>query len=251
MANGVAYIAHNDVFTAGAGYLDIAAAVRDAKVSAVPAGTAKSPIAVFNPNTGAVHLVVDQTVLWGTGSASGSTALWGADNVYGQTAFTSGNTALWGANTTSGNTVLWGAGTPASSSPLGIQRPRRQHRCPVGRGQHQRIHGTWGANDPSAFSLSGSTALWGAGTPEAATALWGANSLDGSTVLWGRRHHVRHHCPVGPQPPSTAQPCSGDQASSLPSKPVNPEPAASRKNLSVNNAPGFDNAIETRRIAAS
>ena len=186
MANGVAYIAHNDVFTVGAGYLDIAAAVRDAKVSAVPAGTAKSPIAVFNPNTGAVHLVVDQTVLWGAGSTSGSTALWGADNVYGQNAFTSGSTALWGANTTSGNTVLWGAGTPASSTVLWGANGPGANTVLWGADNTNGSTVLWGANDPSAFTaLWGSTALWGAGTPEAATALWGANSLDGSTVLWG------------------------------------------------------------------
>jgi serine protease AprX len=186
MASGVSYIAHNDVFTVGAGYLDIAAAVRDAKVSTVPAGTAKSPIAVFNSNTGAVHLVVDQTVLWGAGSTSGSTVLWGADNVYGQNAFTSGSTVLWGANSTSGSTVLWGAGTPASSTVLWGANGPGANTVLWGADNTNGSTVLWGANDPSAFTaLWGNTVLWGAGTPEAATVLWGANGLDGSTVLWG------------------------------------------------------------------
>jgi len=185
-ADGVNYIAHNDVFTVGAGYLDIAAAVRDAKTTTVPTGTAKSPIAVFNPDTGATHLVVDQTVLWGAGATSGSTVLWGADNVYGQNAFTSGSTVLWGAGTTSGSTVLWGAGTPASSTVLWGANGPGANTVLWGADNTNGSTVLWGANDPSAYSsLWSNTVLWGAGTPDAATVLWGANDLNGSTVLWG------------------------------------------------------------------
>jgi serine protease AprX len=186
LASGVKYIAHNDIFTVGAGYLDIAAAVRDAKTTKVPAGTAKSPIAVFNPETGATHLVVDQTVLWGAGTTSGSTVLWGADNVYGQNAFTSGSTVLWGAGTTSGSTVLWGAGTPASSTVLWGANGPGANTVLWGADNTNGSTVLWGANDPSAFtSLWSNTVLWGAGTPDAATVLWGASDLNGSTVLWG------------------------------------------------------------------
>jgi serine protease AprX len=185
-ADGVKYIAHNDVFTVGAGYLDIAAAVRDARTTRVPAGTAKSPIAVFNPDTGATHLVVDQTVLWGAGTSSGSTVLWGADNIYGQNAFTSGSTVLWGAGTTSGSTVLWGAGTPASSTVLWGANGPGANTVLWGADNTNGSTVLWGANDPSAYSsLWSNTVLWGAGTPDAATVLWGANDLNGSTVLWG------------------------------------------------------------------
>ena len=185
-ANGVQYIAHNDIFTVGAGYLDIAAAVNDAKASTVPAGTAKSPIAVFNPDTGETHLVVDQTVLWGATTTNPSTVLWGADNVYGQNAFTNGSTVLWGAGTTSGSTVLWGAGTPASSTVLWGANGPGSNTVLWGADNTNGSTVLWGANDPSAFtSLWSNTVLWGAGTPAAATVLWGANGLNGSTVLWG------------------------------------------------------------------
>jgi serine protease AprX len=185
-ASGVNYIAHNDIFTVGAGYLDIAAAVNDARTNTVPAGTAKSPIAVFNPDTGETHLVVDQTVLWGAGTTSGSTVLWGADNVYGQNVFTSGSTVLWGADTTSGSTVLWGAGTPASSTVLWGASGPGANTVLWGADNTNGSTVLWGANDPSAYSsLWSNTVLWGAGTPDAATVLWGANDLNGSTVLWG------------------------------------------------------------------
>jgi len=185
-ADGVNYVAHNDIFTVGAGYLDIAAAVNDAKTTTVPPGAAKSPIAVFNPDTHETHLVVDQTVLWGAGTSSGSTVLWGADNVYGQNAFTSGSTVLWGADTTSGSTVLWGAGTPASSTVLWGANGPGSNTVLWGADNTSGSTVLWGANDPSAFtSLWSSTVLWGAGTPDAATVLWGASGTDGSTVLWG------------------------------------------------------------------
>jgi hypothetical protein len=170
----------------GGAALDIAAAVNDAKASTVPAGTAKSPIAVFNPDTGETHLVVDQTVLWGATTTNPSTVLWGADNVYGQNAFTNGSTVLWGAGTTSGSTVLWGAGTPASSTVLWGANGPGSNAVLWGADNTNGSTVLWGANDPSAFtSLWSNTVLWGAGTPAAATVLWGANGLNGSTVLWG------------------------------------------------------------------
>ena len=177
MAGGVNYIAHNDVFTVGAGYLDIAAAVNDAKVSAVPAGTAKSPIAVFNPDTGAVHLVVDQTVLWGAGTTtaarfSGARTMFTARTpspaealFFGVRIRTSGSTVLWGAGTPASSTVLWGANGPGANTVL------------WGADNTNGSTVLWGANDPSAFtSLWGNTVLWGAGTPDAATVLWGATT---------------------------------------------------------------------------
>ena len=179
-ANGVVYTAHNDVFTVGAGYLDIAAAVDAAITTVIPAGSTKSPIAIFNPDTNATHLVVDKTALWG------ATVLWGAGNIYGQNAFTSGSTVLWGAGTTTGSTVLWGAGTPASSTVLWGANGPASNTVLWGAGGSSAKNVLWGANDPAAFTaLWGATVLWGAGTPAAATALWGANGLDGSTVLWG------------------------------------------------------------------
>ena len=58
VANGITYVANYDVFTVGAGYLDIAATLNDIKSgTAVPSGTAMSPVAVYNPKTGATTLV--------------------------------------------------------------------------------------------------------------------------------------------------------------------------------------------------
>lgn len=153
--SGTAYTAHNDVFTQGAGYLDLQATINNTwnYGYTIPAsGYAMSPVATYDTATGDVTLVTDATALWGRSSPEGTTALWGASSVFGQNAFvTNGDTALWGA------TALWGR------------------------------------SDPQAFTaLWGATALWGRATPDAATALWGrsdtsaAGTTSGNTALWGR-----------------------------------------------------------------
>ena len=146
---GVTYTAHNDVFTQGAGYLDLEATINDTWNYgwAIPNNAyALSPVASFNATTGNVTLISSSTALWGRAVPAGTTVLWGAGNLYGQGAFAN-----------SGSTVLWG------------------------------FTALWGRNDPQAFTaLWGKTVLWGFGSPEAATVLWGYDSTYGSTALWGR-----------------------------------------------------------------
>lgn len=102
-ADGITYVANYDIFTIGAGYLDIDAALNAARTTPLPRGSAMSPTAQYNPQTGDTTLVNSQTALWG------STALWGASNVYGSNAFVDGSTALWGADDPEGFTALWGS----------------------------------------------------------------------------------------------------------------------------------------------
>ena len=141
-ANGIVYTANYDVFTIGAGYLDILKTVNAALVNggSVPAGTAMSPIASYNATTGNVTAVTDQTALWGKtgpwsassvygnnafiGSESGESALWGSTALWGKSdpnGYTAlwGKTALWGNGTPEGETALWGkSGTSSASAPL-------------------------------------------------------------------------------------------------------------------------------------
>ncbi len=154
-ASGTVYKAIYDVFTIGAGYLDIGNALKVAtsKGFKVPAGTAMSPVATYNAGTGATTLVTDQTVLWG------ATILWGASNVYGANAFTpevGSSTILWGA------TALAGANDPAGFTELWGSTI------------------LWGASTPEAATI-----LWGADNPSSTTILWGASGPSSSTILWG------------------------------------------------------------------
>lgn len=159
---GTVYRANYDVFTIGAGYLDINAAITDyMSGTVVPAGAAMSPIASFNTATGNATLNPDSSSLWS------NTVLWGASSVYGSTAFVNGNTVLWGAGTPQAQTVLWGATDPNGFSGLWSNTV------------------LWGAGTPQA-----ATVLWGAGTPQAATVLWGATDPTAQTILWGAGANV-------------------------------------------------------------
>ena len=140
--NGIVYQANYDVFTIGAGYLDINATVNAALINngSVPPGTAMSPIASYNPATGNTTAVISQTALW---SENGP---WSASSVYGSNAFDgsedgSSGGALWG------QTALWGKSDPNAYTAL------------------------WGT-----------TALWGKSSPAAETALWGKSGTSGASV---------------------------------------------------------------------
>ncbi|MGI4828063.1 MAG: S8 family serine peptidase [Janthinobacterium lividum] len=160
-STGTAYTAHNDVFTQGAGYLDLQATINNTWLYAwaIPTtGYAMSPVANYDATSGNVTLVTDSTALWGCSTntsassvygqnafvASGATALWGKTALWGRSddqAFT----ALWG------STALWGRATPDAATAL------------------------WGKSDD-----------WSASTDSGSTALWGRSTTSGSTALWGR-----------------------------------------------------------------
>ncbi len=127
-ADGIVYKANYDVFTIGAGYLDLANTVNAAlQHVSIPAGTATSPTAVYDPDTGDTTAVIAPGALWTTSGP------WSAAGVYGSRAFVSsgsgsdplwGSTALWGNNDPNGfselwdSTILWGKGTPEAATIL-------------------------------------------------------------------------------------------------------------------------------------
>ena len=104
---GNVYQDQYDVFTYGAGYLDISAALNNTDL---PTGSAMSPIAVYDPVTGTVTLTnaSGMSVIWGT------SVLWGDSVIWGSSVFVNGSSVLWGASvlwgdtTAQGCTVLWG-----------------------------------------------------------------------------------------------------------------------------------------------
>lgn len=88
------YANQYDIFTYGAGYLDIDAALNNTDVAT---GVAVSPTAVYDPITGTVS-IVNTSVVWG-----GTSVVWGATSVVW------GNSVVWGANTITSNSVVWGS----------------------------------------------------------------------------------------------------------------------------------------------
>src|ERR1700730_12276863 len=92
--HGNQYSNQYDIFTYGAGYLDIDAALNNTDFAA---GVALSPTAVYDPITGTVS-IVNTSVVWG-----GTSVVWGATSVVW------GNSVVWGANTITSNSVVWGS----------------------------------------------------------------------------------------------------------------------------------------------
>ena len=121
-ADGIVYNANYDIFTIGAGYLDINATINAAlkKGNNVPAGAAMSPVASYNEANGQVTATPDHSALWQPAGP------WSASGVYGSRAFISdtnspaiwGTTGIWGSEDPDGFTVLWGKGDANATTVL-------------------------------------------------------------------------------------------------------------------------------------
>lgn len=95
-----------DIFTVGAGYLDIQAALADPDLAPATVGSALSPLAALDADGNVIlqpngtSVIGSQSILWGTSSLFGQSILWGTS--------TSGESILWGTGTLSGESILWG-----------------------------------------------------------------------------------------------------------------------------------------------
>jgi serine protease AprX len=142
---GQIYTDYYDVFTVGAGYLDLQAAMNMA--NQVPTGvTAISPTASYDSTSGNVSLVFDPSSVWS------DRAMWGA------TSTTDANRAMWGAtNSISANRAMWGATSTIWSN-----------------------RAMWGASS----STYANRAMWGAtSTIWSNRAMWGATSTVASQSI--------------------------------------------------------------------
>jgi serine protease AprX len=145
--SGITYTSQYDIFTVGAGYVDLAAALASTEVSS---GTAMSPTAVHDSNTGNVTLTSAASAVWGSSQA------WSGPAVWGNTQFVGGSAIMWGASSTSGSAIMWGASGLSGSAIM------------------------WGASNSSGFSAIWSDAImWGASGPWANAIMWGANADKG------------------------------------------------------------------------
>jgi serine protease AprX len=118
-ATGQTYTSYYDVFSVGAGYLDLAEALK--AVNLVPTGlSAMSPTCVYDSQSGSVSLDFDASSVfsnkatWGAGTISSNKAMWGASGVWGSSVVDGskamwGASAIWGASNLTSNKALWGA----------------------------------------------------------------------------------------------------------------------------------------------
>lgn len=134
---GNTYVSYYDVFTVGAGYVDLAAALANKDLAK---GSAMSPTAVFDPLSGNVYMTRDSSSTWGTSSA------WTPAAVYGPSEMTSGGTSvMWGAQGPGGSSVMWGATNDGGTSVM------------------------WGATNDA-----GTSVMWGASGDGGSSVMWGA-----------------------------------------------------------------------------
>lgn len=106
----VGYLSQYDVFTIGAGYIDVYAALKNTDVVN---GGAASPVAYRDTATGTYSFSNSQSITWGNSITWGSSIIWGNSIVWGSNALVSdsiiwGSSIVWGDSTCSANSIIWG-----------------------------------------------------------------------------------------------------------------------------------------------
>jgi serine protease AprX len=146
-ASGITYTSQYDIFTVGAGYVDLAAAMASTELSS---GTAMSPTAIYNSNTGNVTLTSASSAVWGSSQA------WSGPAVWGSTQFVGSSAIMWGTGTTSGSAIMWGTSDLWGSAIM------------------------WGTGTSSGFSSIWSNAImWGTSSQWADAIMWGTSADKG------------------------------------------------------------------------
>jgi serine protease AprX len=98
----------SDLFTVGAGYLDVWAALNNTTLAPTTLAAAASPTAVLNPATNAVTVVNTNSAVWGVSAVWGSSAVWGNSAVWGVSTWVDGSSAVWGVSAVWGSSAVWG-----------------------------------------------------------------------------------------------------------------------------------------------
>ena len=109
-SKGKSYFSQYDVFTIGAGYLDIYSSLKSTDVAN---GGAPSPVVNFNATTGKATLSNSLSITWGNSITWGSSIIWGNSIVWGGNCVLSdsivwGDSIIWGQTGLTGNSIIWG-----------------------------------------------------------------------------------------------------------------------------------------------
>jgi len=118
---GNVYANEYDLFTYGAGYLDIDAALGNTDLAT---GIALSPTAVYNSSNNTVTITNTSSsafggtsVVWGANSVVwGDSVVWGANAITSNSVVWGATSVVWGANSVSGFSVVWGATSTTASA---------------------------------------------------------------------------------------------------------------------------------------
>jgi serine protease AprX len=116
---GQTYVNSYDIFTVGAGYVDIEGALLNTSV--LPSTfTAHSPAVAYDSTSRSVYLVSNTSVVWGSSAAWSQSVVWGSSEFSSSTIngqpVVSGESVVWGAGSPNGFSVLWGSSVVWGSS---------------------------------------------------------------------------------------------------------------------------------------
>jgi serine protease AprX len=115
---GISYTSYYDLFTVGAGYLDVMAALNDKDpLSSLPA---ESPTVVYDSSTNTVTLVNGTNIVWGSNIVWSDNAVWGSNIVWGTNIVWSDN-VVWGAASLGGFNIVWGSNIVWDSTALAAE----------------------------------------------------------------------------------------------------------------------------------
>jgi serine protease AprX len=132
----MSFVDFYDLFSVGSGLLNVQAATTNTDLAPAGVGSALSPYAVYNQQTGVVSLV------YGNGTVSSNSVVWGSSVVWG-------TSVVWGSNLVSGNSVVWGSSIPWNNNLLSA------------------FSVVWGSSTGTA---SASSVVWGASVGNATSA---------------------------------------------------------------------------------
>jgi serine protease AprX len=149
-ATGESFVSYYDVFTVGAGYLDLAAAVAS---KAVSQGSALSPSASYDASSDTITISSDPTAIWSRGDMQASYSL---SSVFGA-ATLAASRSVWGQGGVDGTRSVWGQTSDSA------------------------LRSVWGQGSDSA-----SRSVWGQDTDSASRSVWGQNGPAASRSVWGQ-----------------------------------------------------------------
>src|SRR5271157_3481062 len=182
---GTTYNVQSDVFTVGAGYLDLQAALMNTDLAP---GVAKSPTAYYDPSSGNAYFLADSTTPWGNSAMWGGAAttagadIWSPAAVWGENVFLP-NSAMWG-----GNSAMWGGAvsTPGGSSTVAPNSAMwgGAVSTPGGSSTVAPNSAMWGGavSTPGGSStVAPNSAMWGG----AASTPGGSSTVAPNSAMWG------------------------------------------------------------------
>jgi serine protease AprX len=117
---GQTFTDYYDIFTVGAGYIDLAAAL--ASINSVPAtGTALSPTSSYQNGTGVITVSFDPSSVWSNQAVWGTNSMWAANSVWSASELQGsqavwGTNSIWAANSTSAANSVWSANSMWAAS---------------------------------------------------------------------------------------------------------------------------------------